>query len=215
MVDVGPNSGSTTAETTLEDVSWTNPSNILTQNDTYATVSISAGQTPELLYATGLGFSIPSNATITHVRVEVDMFTNVTPANDFALVVTKNAGASIAGSRPINRFAMPASDSDTYIDTGFATLAQWGMTLSPAEANSADFGGGFWLIFGDTLALVYDHARVSIRYEINPGPPDMQPMPRGRYVRRPGVKLYDQEDTPLAIATLPEDLRFLMGASVQ
>src|SRR5581483_5633359 len=52
--------------------SWSNPNNILVSDNTYAVESLATGITDGGdIQATGFGFAIPSNATITGFRVEV------------------------------------------------------------------------------------------------------------------------------------------------
>ena len=71
-VTAGPNNPSTGANnSSIGSRSWSSTNNVVSSNDSYATVSLSRNQTSNYLMATGFGFSIPTGATINGITVTV------------------------------------------------------------------------------------------------------------------------------------------------
>jgi len=69
----GPNNPSGTAtETGGGTVDWTNPGNITSSDDNRATAVLGKGDTSYYLKGTDFGFSIPSDATIQGIKVEIE-----------------------------------------------------------------------------------------------------------------------------------------------
>jgi len=135
----------TNAQTGISgDRAWTDPSNVLIDDSSYATTTIGSGQS-EYLYVWDFGFSIPSGATIDGVEVRLWRYAaaaNVVYDSDVRLIDKSAAVAldwligndgSLAGYWPT---------SDQYATHGGASDT-WGLdssTLNESLVNSSDFG---------------------------------------------------------------------------
>ena len=63
-------------------VAWSNPTYVFAEDTSYATATLTSGQTSEWLKATGYGFSLPSTATI--VGIEVAEYWNLIWSGSFS-----------------------------------------------------------------------------------------------------------------------------------
>lgn len=152
------NSGSAFAnDATVGTRTWGAPSNAQTSNNIYATV-ITTGTTQYLL-ATGFNFSIPFNAEIKGIKVEVEKKKNVTgTANDNSVKLYRG---SFVGN---DATAVEWQTSDTYASYGGATDL-WGTTWTPAQINASNFGVGFSATFTGLGSLSVDHIRITVYYD--------------------------------------------------
>ncbi len=53
---------------------WSNLTNVILSNNTYASVSVNSGQVSDVLIVTNFGFTIPTSATIDGVAVEIEKY---------------------------------------------------------------------------------------------------------------------------------------------
>jgi len=170
----GPNSGSTTADdSSIGAIAWSTPSNALTQDDAYATASLTkVNQISHYLKVTGFGFSIPSSATIKGIAVEVDRFastgTGGTRVSDNSIRLVK--GGAISGDNKASASLWPSSDTDTYLSYGNSTDL-WGLSWAPADINNASFGVAISAkkdgSNGNRNAYI-DHVRITVYYNQAP-----------------------------------------------
>jgi len=168
----GPNSGSTAVDdSSIGQIAWSTPSGALTQNDSYATASLTRyNRISHYLKATDFGFSIPSDATIKGIVVEVDRYESGT-----TLRVTDNSirlvkGGVIGGDNKSTGASWPSSDTDTYQSYG-GSSDLWGLSWAPADINSPNFGVAISAIKDasnhDSTAYV-DHIRITVYYNSAP-----------------------------------------------
>lgn len=168
MQSQGPNSGTTfTNNTSVGDVSWTNPGNAAASDNLYATASLGTADTTDTTYylmATGFGFNIPNGVTISGVVVEVERRASGSGVRDYSvrLVVANTAVGS--------NNAFTATDwptTDTYVTYGSATDL-WGLTLTPADINSGGFGVAISATNTSTASRTayIDHIRITIYYTL-------------------------------------------------
>lgn len=162
MATQGPFSPSTTTDdATVGTAAWTNPNNAQVSDNVYATVAgtIGSNRISHYLKATNFGFSIPSDATINGVLVEVErkcsFATNAD--NSVKLVV----GGSIVGTDLAN--SNQWSTSDVYASFGSSSNL-WGLSLSVSDINASNFGVAFSANAPQQGACSIDHIRITVSY---------------------------------------------------
>lgn len=161
MGQLGPNNGATFAsDSLLGVVDITSPSNAALSDDQYASAALLLGQVSRYLKVTNFGFTIPLDATVTGVLVEVERSSTVGLAVvDTSVKLVK--GGSITGNDKASASTWPTSDA--YASYG-SVSDLWGATLTPADINSSDFG----VVISGTASLAatmrVDHVRITIGY---------------------------------------------------
>lgn len=160
----GTNSGAGTRN-------WSNTGNIGSSDNNRATCgALILGDITYYLTATNFGFSIPDDATIDGIVVEIEksatgLLANVT---DYSVRIIK--GGSISGSNLAGSGSWPSSDA--YSVYGGAS-ALWGLTWSPTDINSSNFGIAVSANLGGVAVLPtarIDHIRISVYYTPPPLP---------------------------------------------
>lgn len=163
-----------TAGAVVGDVDWTNPSNIVSNNATYAQVALN-NQASYVLKATNFGFTIPTGSTIRKVVIEVNGYeTN-------GLQTDTDGGLILAGSLEKSGYngvlgGIPSfSHTDPNVvlsDWAFAIsdLSDFDMstTLTPEDVNNSGFG--VWIQFDRVSAsadtVFIDYIAVTVEYEL-------------------------------------------------
>jgi len=170
----GPNYPSSAANVSYGTVSWTNTTNILTDDSSIATATIPKNETTDYLVATNYGFSIPGTATIICIVVSIDKYTTGGKTYDSNLYLTKD-GTNIAGS-DYGDTSTKWQSSETVANYG-GSADLWGTTWSPAEINSSNFG----VMFTSTQASngsedsYVDYISITVYYTLPPcTPPSTQ-----------------------------------------
>ncbi len=144
------------------------PSNAIYASDnTYATASHCAccDQNTNCLFATNFGFSIPSGAIITGIRVEIEKGTNSSDLQDNGLRLLKN---NVEVGNDYAQFGTPWQLTDTYSTYGGCSDL-WGTTWTPSDINSPNFGLAFTSIdysCSGNVSSRIDHVRITICYTI-------------------------------------------------
>ncbi len=140
---------------------WTGPSNAKTSNNAYASSSLETIETTYQLKATGFGFSIPSTATVTGIQVDIESREGLPGTQIQESVVKLVVGGSVRG---LNRAGCYLTTEDTYCQHGW-TLDTWGLTLTPSDVNSSNFGAvvSYFAMTDDTVYV--DHIRMTVYYE--------------------------------------------------
>lgn len=173
MASVGPQSPATGADDAAVGTSaWTNPGNILSSNDSYATNAVTAGGgsnntvTTHYVRGTNFGFSIPSTAVIDGIVLEVERSAGTSPGNtvDSTIRLRKNSG--FVGDNKAVGGTWPASDA---YQTYGSSSDLWGTTWTPAEINDAGFGAGVSAFLDTVIELStetcsVDHMRITVYY---------------------------------------------------
>src|SRR5581483_7067181 len=123
--------------------SWSNPNNILVSDNTYAVESLATGITDGGdIQATGFGFAIPSNATITGFRVEVQAkaTTSGSDVPELSILLLK-AGVIYGGTSQLSGFQSLVSGApETFISFGGNGDLFYGALWTPADVNASNFG---------------------------------------------------------------------------
>lgn len=174
MASAGPNSPGTLADdSSFGSVAWTNPSNAGTSDNSYATYNSPGGTDSHYLKATNFGFSIPSDATITNIKVEIERKQDNTFAGDTVDSVVKLVvGGAVTGNNKASGASWPAPfgggmGTDAYASYDYS-VTTWGVTPSPSDVNASNFGvvlaanaaGGL----GANPTAYVDHVRITVTY---------------------------------------------------
>ncbi len=124
--------------TSTSTTAWSNPSGALSTNPSiYATVGFAGAGASAPLYGSGLGLSVPPNATITGVKVA--FAAKVTNTSGNPVLVTQLVLGSTALGTQVN---IPlAANGSSLVPYSYGSSAyQWGTTLTPAIVNNPTFG---------------------------------------------------------------------------
>lgn len=166
----GPNSPTTiTSDVVSGGTTWTNPTNALTSNNSYAT---NTGTSTYYLSTTGYGFAIPATAIVNYFTVEVEGKSSVgsTPFFDTPCII-------IAGVRTCNGATgsqIHFSTTEQYMQNGIDnTWRQYGNASYPvtaAQVNASNFGFAIQVVNtgGETISI--DHVRVTVNYTAQAAP---------------------------------------------
>ncbi len=134
----GPNYPGTTANVALGGSAgaWTAPGNIVSDNASYASITLNNSQYSDYLTGRNYSFSIPAGATINGIVVEIDRYGSTNNRiSDRDVYLTKNGTTSVGTDKAAGNWP-GSSGVQTY--GGAADL--WGTTWTPAEINNANFG---------------------------------------------------------------------------
>jgi len=157
---------------------WANPGNITNSDNNRASASLISGQTSDALVANNFGFTIPTNATIDGITVNIERYGTRTTffifvsraIRDQTIQLTKNGTTAVGANRALTTTNWPASDG-TQSYGGAADL--WGTTWTPAEINNSNFGvyiqAFSWklgFVGNATLSAFVDHVTVTVDYTV-------------------------------------------------
>lgn len=145
----GPRSAGSGATSSVNPVGtepWVNPGNIAGENSVYATYSATGCLDTQWLVATNFGFSIPSNAIITGIQVDIlwycpdgqNNFTTFAGGTDDLKWVRYVKAGSVDSVGSGNHVGACA-DSPVYSSTG-GDGDLWDTTWTPAQINASNFG---------------------------------------------------------------------------
>lgn len=154
-------------------VQWSNTSNLYTSDNIYASLTTTEkGKETYEITAGGFGFSIPSNAVINGILVEVERYYTSSGAGtvtDQDITLLDQNGVQ-SGTIKNPGLAWPASDAGTYQSYGGPTDL-WGSTIAYSQINDPDFGIAYSAktsnTNGNTWNLYIDHVRITIYYSIS------------------------------------------------
>lgn len=137
MSTFGPLAGATFAtDSILGTAAWTNASNAQTSDNSYATSLLLLGQITNYLKVTNFGFSVPTDATITGITVNIERSSttlNGTQDNSVKLTVS---GAT-TGTDKATASLWPTTDA---VATYGSPTDLWGIGWTPGQVNDSTFG---------------------------------------------------------------------------
>jgi len=150
--------------TSIGTVAWTNPGNVISNDNVYSTVAVSGGAISNYLQTSNYGFSIPSEATITGITVTIGRFESATGGGTDVRdnVVKLVKGGAITGTN----LAVTGTDWPT-TETALAyggTTNLWGTTLTPADINASNFGVALAVNSTNTRTASVDYMQISVTY---------------------------------------------------
>jgi len=151
---------------TVGTISWSNVDNAKVSDGSYATAVLENADESHYINATNFGFSIPVDATINGIVVEIEKKASSSTSNyiyDNVLKLRKSTG--IVGSN-LGILENPWSTVEAYqLYGGSSNL--WGTTFTPAEINHSGFGVSLqvWaeMSSGNNTASI-DHIRITVYY---------------------------------------------------
>jgi hypothetical protein len=164
-----------TDDSSVGTISWTSPNNILVPDSTEASISLTTGQVSHLIEATGMGFSIPSDATITGVQLYICIRADANLT--FTTLKLLKAGAVTGTSQHGSVLNVSGSTVGSILGGGGAGITGrvcqgdgqlWGATLSPTDVNNSGFGVGasFTCSSGAGNQVLIDYMRLVVFYTL-------------------------------------------------
>lgn len=161
MGTLGPNNSLTLANDSLLGViAMSNPTNAQLSDDAYVTAVLALGQVSQYLKATNFSFTIPLDATITGITVEVERSaTALSAVSDSSVRLVK--GGVVSGDNKAAGGTWPTVDA--YQSYGGATDL-WGLALTPQDVNAATFGVVLNASAALAATLQIDHVRITVHY---------------------------------------------------
>lgn len=124
-----------TAPGSAAGTSWTNASNALAEDASYATYSISPGGSSSVLQLTQFGFAVPTGATINGVEAVIKA--NYSTGDGCQLTTIRLLIGGSASGNTKGPQALTTSNTN-YTFGGAADL--WGLTPTVAQVNATNFG---------------------------------------------------------------------------
>lgn len=152
-------------------VAWTNPGNITSSNDVYATVTVTNNvlmpESSQWLEGNTFGLSVPGTATITGIEVTVEGQKTGGTAGAFVYIRLALAGVALNVTQKLDGAGSYGNGSDVTVTYG-GVNDSWGTTFSPANVNSAGFGVDVQLravgSVGSDIDFSIDHITVKVYY---------------------------------------------------
>jgi len=145
---------------------WINSDKAIDQDndDTFVSFNTGTENSSDWLRLTDFGFSIPTEATILGIRVEMDRRSTLTDSIWDGSVFLRKILGQVGNTRAMGGY-WDTIDNDGYDSYGGSTDL-WNTTWSVADINSADFGVE---LFVNSSGLVttearIDHIRITIYY---------------------------------------------------
>ncbi|MFA5932253.1 MAG: dockerin type I domain-containing protein [Candidatus Paceibacterota bacterium] len=155
-----------TDDSSVGTISWSNPGNIISSNNSNATASLNDNQISHYLKATNFGFAIPSGATINGITVEVEKKSaSASRIKDYRVRIIKGGTISVTDKSNANWWGT----SDAY--TTYGSISDlWGETWTPSDINNTNFGLALSAYKnttqGNAITASVDHIRITINYTI-------------------------------------------------
>lgn len=159
----GPNyPGTGTDDASFGTTAWSNPSNITSSDDTYASLTSIGGINTHYLEGTNFNFLIPSEATILGIQVEWERKANCAAGctQDSRVRIIKGG---VVGSTEKSA-AAGWQNTEAFVSFGGASDL-WGTTWTAADINASNFGAAIAPIGASGGAVTsVDSVRITITY---------------------------------------------------
>lgn len=164
MASVTRSPGTLANDSSYGQDAWTNPGNAATSDNSRAAYipPTYGSRSSNYLKATNFGFSIPSNATIDGILVEVESYQD--GWNDVTWEVVKLVkGGVVSGTNKRNQSGFYPPQTEQYFSFGGASDL-WSLSFTPSDVNASNFG--VVVAFGtiDEIWSYIDHIRITIYY---------------------------------------------------
>lgn len=147
-------------DTTVGTVDWANPSYALGTDTNYATVDTGGSITSHYLKLTNFGFSIPTDATIVGLTVEVTQWADFGSGNCHSSSI-KFVKAGVVGGSSIGT-ATNWGGTASIVTYGTANSLA-GNTLTPADINDSGFGVAI-SVTGDGAIANVNNVTINVYY---------------------------------------------------
>ena len=142
---------------------WSNPTNIYTSNNVYASNNLDGDEVSYWLRATNFGFTIPDGATIDGIVVEIERRCNEEYGADYSMKIVKTGTEQGTEHASLTEWPLV----DTYKSYG-SSSDKWGLTWTVNQINSHLFGASISAIYEDDpefrATFYVDHIRITVYY---------------------------------------------------
>jgi hypothetical protein len=149
-------------------VNWSNPSNITSSNEQYASVTLEPFTSEDNstdLYASDFGFDIPSGVNITGVEVTAEIGTSPTSASA-SVTARLNVDGEDSDSKHFGEFSSVSGPVEEDTVGGPGDL--WDISsINPEDVNDAGFGVKIFAttsFAGDDVTVLVDYVTVTVHY---------------------------------------------------
>jgi len=160
-----PSLGTSVAVAPENDQAWQRPTNIYADDGAYAYITspqFDTGDISDRLRASNFGFSIPSEANINGIQVEIERHYENGTAKDYRVQLV-DADGNIVGDNKAD--TVNNWDGTPTIKSYGGETDTWGASLTYADINDADFGVVLSAEATDNNADVYvDFIRITVYY---------------------------------------------------
>lgn len=159
-----PASAANVSEAGQNGLPWQDPGNVYSSNNAYASItsnSFDPGVTSYVLYVTQFGFTIPQNAVIEGILVEVERYRGAGAVLDTLIQLLKNS-TKVGANRSTG-----AAWSGTEAHVPFGGAADlWGAAWEDADINASGFGVaiGCQSNANNSTAFV-DYVQITVTYQ--------------------------------------------------
>lgn len=162
-------SSGTTSPRSASGTSWSNPSYVYSNDNSYATYPLGSAATSNTLTASNFGFSIPSTASITGITVRIYRFASSTNTLRDATVQLQKSGSAVGSNYADTGSYWSTSSSSSGSYGGSSDL--WGTTWTPADLNASSFGVRLAVknYSSSSRTPSVDQVTVSVSYVDSPG----------------------------------------------
>ncbi len=146
-------------------VDWLTPEGIRADDTSYAHVNLKEGEVSQYLSGTGFGFSLPAEATITGIVVDVERYSNDSNIQDYVVQLTYN-GEIIGNNYAVTGVNWPKNSEA--VTTYAPADPLWGTTLTGQQISSSTFGVVFAVTNAGTrnMAAFVNDITVTVSYMV-------------------------------------------------
>ncbi len=168
----GPNSPDVGADdSSIGTITWSNPGNVISSNNGYATASLDDNIISHYLKATDFDFSIPSNAVINGITVDIEKDVgSASRVKDYQVRIIK--GGTVGSTNRSNTNFW--STTEAYVTYG-SSSDLWGESWTYSDINNLNFGVAIsaqkTVTAGGAVIASVDHIRITITYTVDSTPP--------------------------------------------
>ena len=145
---------------TVGSVVFADTSNVLSSDESRASVILLLGQQSQYLKATGFVFGIPLDAAVVGIEVEWERSGSLVSASVDAACRLVKAGTPVGDDRSLGG-TWPTTDA---FQTYGGPTDLWGTTWTPAEINAAGFGAALSVSAVLAVTAGVDAVRATIYY---------------------------------------------------
>lgn len=163
---IGPNNpGTAASDASVGTLSWSNFNNIMTSNDSRATVTVTSNNITHYLKATNFGFNVPAGAIIQGITVGIERGRSGGSSGnirDNEVKLVKSDG-SIGSTNKASTTNWVTGES--YFSYG-GPADLWGESWTAADINDPDFGAVLSVVgvSSNNRVASVDHVRITVTY---------------------------------------------------
>ena len=129
-------SGTQADDSAVGTVAWVNPANAASSNNSYATFT-GNNNVSHYLKVTNFGLSVPTDATITGIKVRIEHDVDAaSECKDSTVKLVDDTGTVVGDNKNNTSYW---STTEAYVSYG-SDNDLWGATWTPAQVNDSDFG---------------------------------------------------------------------------